>query len=135
MCTDNTKQGCPDQGDGEQAGYPGEQVPVARDVVVDLCAGRQSMRGPAKRSGYRYVAVELLAVVEALGGKREAQVVLDITTVEPEELLRVIAAQAGITQEEILFIIMGISAMHDIGVDRLKQPAAGIHVAQGLFEA
>ena len=91
-------------------GVVGKQVaqasksPVVKDVVVDLCAGRQSMRGPARRSGYRYVAVELLAVIEALGGKRKAQVVLDITTVEPEELLRVIAAQAGITQEEILFI-------------------------------
>jgi hypothetical protein len=78
--------------------------PVVKDVVVDLCAGRQSMKGPAKRGGHRYVAVGLLAVIKALGGKRKAQVVLDITTVEPEELLRVIAAQAGITQEEILFI-------------------------------
>ena len=80
------------------------KTPVVRDVVVDLCAGRQSMRGPAKRSGYRYVAVELLAVIEALGGKRKAQVVLDISAVEPEELLKAIAAQAGIAQEEILFI-------------------------------
>ena len=62
------------------------------------------MRGPARRSGYRYVAVELLAVIEALGGRRRAQVVLDITALEPEELLRVIAGQAGIKQEEILFI-------------------------------
>ena len=71
------------------------KTPVVRDVVVDLCAGRQSMRGPAKRSGYRYVAVELLAVIEALGGKRKAQVVLDISAVEPEELLRAIAACLG----------------------------------------
>ena len=31
--------------------------PVVKGVVVDLCAGRQSMRGPTRRSGYRYVAV------------------------------------------------------------------------------
>jgi hypothetical protein len=61
--------------------------PVVRDVVVDMCAGRQSMRGPAKRSGYGYVAVELLAVIEALGGKGEAQVVPDMTMMEPDELL------------------------------------------------
>ena len=77
---------------------------MIKDMVVDLCAGRQSMRGPAKRSGYRYVAVELLAVIKALGGKGRAQVVLDITTVEPEELLRAIATQAWIAQEDILFI-------------------------------
>ena len=83
-----------------------KDVVIVTDVVIDLYVARQSMRGPAnsKRSGYRYVAVELLAVIEALGGKRKAQVVLDITTVEPEELLRAIATQAGITQEEILFI-------------------------------
>ena len=69
------------------------RTPVVRDVVVDLCAGRQSMEGPAEGSGYRYVAVELLAVIEALGGKGKAQVVLDISAVEPEELLRVIAEQ------------------------------------------
>ena len=43
-----------------------------------------------------YVAVELLAATEALGDKRRAQVVLDITTVVPKELLRVITIQAGI---------------------------------------
>ena len=78
--------------------------PVVKDVVVDLCAGRQSMKGPARRSGYRYVAVELLAVIEALRSKRKAQAVLDISAMEPEELMRVIAEQASIKQEEILFI-------------------------------
>ena len=51
-----------------------------------------------------YVVAELLVVIEALGGKRRAQVVLDITAVELEELLRAIAEQAGIVQEKILFI-------------------------------
>ena len=80
------------------------RTPVERNVIVDLCAGRQSMRVPAQQEGYRYVAVELLAIIEALGGKREAQVVLDIASVEPEELLEAITMQAGIRQEEILFI-------------------------------
>ena len=95
-------------------GVVGKQVaqasrsPVDKDVVVDLCAGRQSMKGPAKRSGYRFVAVELLAVIEVLGGKKKAQVVMDISAVEPEKLLRVIAEQAGIEQEEILFMWVSV---------------------------
>ena len=30
-----------------------------RDVVIDMCAGRQSMKGPARKQGNRYVAVEI----------------------------------------------------------------------------
>ena len=32
-----------------------------RDVTIDLCAGRQSMKRPAKQMGYMYIAVELKA--------------------------------------------------------------------------
>ena len=62
------------------------------------------MRGPARRSGCRYVAMELLAVIEALGGKRRATIVLDIAAVGPEELLVVIAVRAGIAQVEVLLV-------------------------------
>ena len=41
-----------------------------RDVIVDLCAGRQSMKRPARQMGYRYIAVELKAVIKAVRGNR-----------------------------------------------------------------
>ena len=72
---------------------------MLQHLDLHLRAGRQSMRGPAQRSGYRYLVAELLAVTEALGGKRKAQVFLDISLVEPEELLKIIAHHAGIAQE------------------------------------
>ena len=43
-------------------------------------------------------------MVEARGGKRRAQAVLDIIAVEPEELLKVIAMRAEIAQEDVLFV-------------------------------
>ena len=61
--------------------------------------------------------MELLSVIGALGGKRRAQVVLDITTVEPEELLRVIAEQAGIAREEILFFFGIHSLFQNLIID------------------
>ena len=44
-----------------------------RDVVIDMCAGRQSMKGPARRQGTRYVAVEIEAVVSAVNGLQRAE--------------------------------------------------------------
>ena len=64
------------------------------------------MRGPAKRSRYRYAAVELLAVIEVLGGKRRAHVVLDITTVEPKELTH---ADYNLFKEKLMARIRKIS--------------------------
>ena len=48
-----------------------------RDVIVDLCAGRQSMKRPARQLGYRYIAVELNAVIRAVRGIQRADVVGD----------------------------------------------------------
>ena len=34
-----------------------------KNVIIDLCAGRQSMKRPAKQMGYRYIAMEMKAVI------------------------------------------------------------------------
>ena len=43
-------------------------VQPVKDVIIDLCAGRQSMERPSRQMGYRYVAVELKAVIRAVRG-------------------------------------------------------------------
>ena len=45
-----------------------------RDVIVDLCAGRQSMKRPARQMGYMYIAVEPKAVIGSvsLGNQKAA---------------------------------------------------------------
>ena len=78
-------------------------VPV-RDVVIDMCAGRQSMKGPARRQGYRYVAVEIDAVISAVRGLQRADVVLDLRQVTAAELVAVVAQIAGVQVAEILLI-------------------------------
>ena len=77
---------------------------VVRDVVVDICAGRQSMKGPARRKGFRYVAVDWLEAIGSVRGTQRADVVLDVGTVDPALLLQCIAELAGIQVQEILFI-------------------------------
>ena len=67
-----------------------------RDVVIDMCAGRQSMKGPARRQGYRYVAVEIDAVIRAVRGMQRADVVLDLRQVTAAELVAVVAKMAGV---------------------------------------
>ena len=52
-------------------------VPV-RDVVIDMCAGRQLLKGPARRHGCRYVAVDIMAVVGAARVLQKTDVVLDL---------------------------------------------------------
>ena len=75
-----------------------------RDVIVDLCAGRQSMKRPAKQLGYRYIAVELKAVIRAVRGRQRADVVMDLTEVPPAQLLAAIAELAGVLIQEIKFV-------------------------------
>ena len=78
-------------------------VPV-RNVVIDLCAGRQSMKGPARRHGCRYVAVDILEVVQAIRGLQRTDVVLDILEVPAAELVELVAKIAGVQVSEILLI-------------------------------
>ena len=78
-------------------------VPV-RNVVIDLCAGRQSMKGPARRHGCRYVGVDIIAVVGAIRGLQKTDVVLDILQVSAAELVEVVARMAGVQVSEILLI-------------------------------
>ena len=54
-----------------EAVVDGTRAAPVRDLVIDMCAGRQSMKGPARRQGYRYVAVEIEAVIMAVGGGAE----------------------------------------------------------------
>jgi hypothetical protein len=75
-----------------------------RDVIIDLCAGRQSMKRPAKQMGYRYIAVELKAVIRAVRGNQRADVVMDLTEVPPAQLLAAIAELAGVLIQEIKFV-------------------------------
>ena len=73
-------------------------------VVTDMCAGRQSMKGPARRHGCRYVAVDIIAVVGAIRGLQKTDVVLDILQVSAAELVEVVARLAGVQVSEILLI-------------------------------
>jgi len=73
-------------------------------VVVDLCAGRQSMKGPAQMHGCRYVAVDIEEVFSAVRGLQKTDVVLDLLQVPAAELVQVIARLAGVQVSEILLI-------------------------------
>ena len=75
-----------------------------RDVVVDLCAGRQSMKGPARKHRCRYVAVDIEKVFTAIRGLQKTDVVLDLLQVSSAELVQVIASLAGVQVSEILLI-------------------------------
>ena len=75
-----------------------------RDVVIDMCAGKQSMKGPARKQGYRYVAVEIDAVIRPVRGMQRADVVLDLRQVTVAELLAVVARMAGVRVAEILLV-------------------------------
>ena len=61
-----------------------------RDVIIDLqlCAGKQSMKRTAKQMGYRYIAVELEAVIRVVGGNQRADVVMDLTEVPPAQVAK-----------------------------------------------
>ena len=75
-----------------------------RDVVIDVCAGRQSMKGPARRQGYMYAAVEIDAVTRAVRGMQRADVVLDVRQLTTAELVAVVAQIAGVQVSEIILI-------------------------------
>ena len=80
-------------------------VPV-RGVVIDMCACRQSIQAPARncKQGYRYVAVEIDAVIRVVRALQRADVVLDLRQVTAAELVEVVAPIAGIRVAEILLI-------------------------------
>ena len=54
-----------------------------RDVIIDMCAGRQSMKRPARKMGYVYIAVELKAVMRAWRGNQRTDVVMDLAEIPP----------------------------------------------------
>ena len=62
------------------------------------------MKGPARRQGYRYVAVEIDAVISAARGMQRADVVMDLRQVTTAELVAAVAQIAGIQVGEILLI-------------------------------
>ena len=77
-------------------------------MVIDLCAGRQSLKRPAKHMSYRYIAVELKAVIRAVRGNQKADVVMGLTEVPPAQLLAVIAEMAGVLIQEIKFVWVSV---------------------------
>ena len=68
----------------------------AGDVIIDLRAGRQSIKRPAGQLGYRYIAVELAAVIRSVVGKQRADVVMDLTKDPLAQLLAAISEMAGV---------------------------------------
>ena len=65
------------------------------------------------------------------------QVVLDITAVEPEELLITAEghSRAGRHQTGGDTLHMGVGAVHNTGVNRFQQSTTRVHIPQGLLEA
>ena len=62
------------------------------------------MKAPARKQGYRYVAVEIDAVIKAIRGLQRSDVVLDLRQVTAAEPLVVVAQLAGVQVAEILLI-------------------------------
>ena len=73
-------------------------------VIIDLCAGRQSMKRPARQMSYMYIAVELKVVVKAVRGNQRADIVMDLTDVPAAQLLTAVAEMAGVRIQKIKFV-------------------------------
>ena len=100
-----------------------------RDVVIDMCAGRQAMKGPACRQGYRYVAVEIDAVIRAVRGMQSADVVLDLRQGTATELVVVVSRMTGIQVAEIHLIWASVSCNTVSRLDPSNQrPGYTVHM-------
>ena len=81
-------------------------LPAHKSTITSLasCVHSASTTLLCKQLGYRYMAVELKAVIRAVRGKQRADVVMDLTEVPPAQLLAAIAELAGLLIQEIQFV-------------------------------
>ena len=73
-------------------------------MIIDTCAGRQSIKTPARQMVYMYIAVELEAGIRAVRGNQRADVATDQTEVPPAQLLAAVAELVGVLIQEIKFV-------------------------------